>query len=67
MYIYIKNLYGEDNGMKAYYRKQGDGCFDFVWRKEYATNLTAAEAEQIMSYAGWYKLQFGASEMGTEE
>ena len=66
-YIYIENLYGINDGRKAYYRKQGVGCFDFVNSKEYASALTKEETEEIMSYADWYKNQYKASAMGIEQ
>lgn len=66
-YIYLENLYGIDYGRKAYYRKLGVGCFDFVNSKEYASALTKEEAEQIMSYEEWYKNQYKASAMEIEE
>ena len=66
-YIYIENLYGINDGRKAYYRKQGVYCFDFVNSKEYASDLTKEEAEAIMSYADWYKNQYKASVMGIEQ
>ena len=66
-YIYIENLYGINDGRKAYYRKQGIGCFDFVNSKEYASALTKEETEEIMSYADWYKNQYKDSAMGIEQ
>lgn len=66
-YIYIENLYGIDDGRKAYYRKQGTGCFDFANSKEYASDLSKEEADEIMRYANWYKKQYGANAMGIEE
>lgn len=66
-YIYIENLYGIDDGRKAYFRKQGAGCFDFVNSREYASDLTKEEAEEIMSYASWYRSQYGANTMGIEQ
>ena len=66
-YIYIENLYGINDGRKAYYRKQGIGCFDFVNSKEYASALTKEETEEIMSHADWYKNQYKASAMGIEQ
>lgn len=67
MKVFIKNLYGINDGRKAYYRKQGIGCFDFVNQKEFASDLTVDEAEQIMNHADWYKKQYNASEMTIEE
>lgn len=67
MKVFIKNLYGINDGSKAYYRKQGIGCFDFVNRKEYAYDLTEDEADKIMNHAEYYKKQYSASEMAIEE
>lgn len=64
--IYIENLYGINDGRRAYYRRCGVGCFDFVNAKEYASDLTKEEATEIMSYADWYKNQYEASAMGIE-
>lgn len=65
-YIYIENLYGINNGRKAYYRKQGDSCFDFVNSPEYASNLSYNECANIMAHSEWYKNQYGASTIGIE-
>ena len=54
MYICLLNPYGKDNGMKIWYRKQGDNCFDFVSSKEFASSLTKDEVLNIMRYADWY-------------
>ena len=67
LYIYLENLYGINNSRKAYYRKQGSGCFDFVNSKDFASALTDEEAKEIMSYADWYKNQYMASAIGTEQ
>ena len=67
MKVYIKNLYGINDGIKAYYRKLGDSCFNFVSDKKYSSDLTKDEVKKIMQYAEWYKNQYKASEMGVEE
>ena len=67
MKVYIKNLYGINDGIKAYYRKLGDSCFDFVSDQKYSSELTKDEAEKIMQYTIRYKNQYKASEMGVEE
>lgn len=51
MYICLLNPYGNDSGMKIWYRKQGDNCFDFVSSKEFASSLTKDEVLNIMRYA----------------
>lgn len=66
MKVYIKNLYGFNDGKKAYYRKQGAYCFDFVNSIEYASDLTESEIEKIMDHADWYKNQYKANEIGVE-
>lgn len=67
MKVYIKNLYGINDGRKAYYRKQGIGCFDFVNSKEFASDLTEEEANKVLAYGEWYKNQYKASEIGIEQ
>lgn len=59
MYIKMIGLYGIDN-QRAWFRKIGDRCFDFVSRKEYASDLTEAEADDVMRHSEWYCNQYGA-------
>ena len=66
MKVYIKNLYGINDGKKSYYRKQGIYCFDFVNRKDFASDLTEEECGEILSHGLWYKKQYNANEIGTE-
>lgn len=66
MKVFIKNLYGFQDGKKAYYRKLGL-CFDFVNSIEFASDLTEAEVEKIMAHSEWYKNQYKASEIGVEQ
>ena len=47
MIIKMMGLYGFDN-TKAYFRNIGDGCFDFVNNKKYASDLSREEAEEII-------------------
>lgn len=63
MKIAINNLYGIKDGHKAYYRKQGIYCFDFVNNIEYASELTQDEVDRIMKSADWYCKQYNASDM----
>ena len=65
MKVFIENLYGINDGKKAYYRKLGL-CFDFVNSAQYASDLTESEVEKIMQHAEWYKAQYNASGMGIE-
>jgi hypothetical protein len=62
MYIVIHNLYGLHDGDKAYFRKLGD-CFDFVSDKQFASNLTQKECEEIICQKEWYCKQYNASDM----
>lgn len=67
MKIVIHNLYGFNDGSKAYFRKQGAWGFDFVNKKEYASDLTEQECAEIKEYADWYCIQYRASYMTVEE
>lgn len=67
MTVYIKNLYGIKNDRKSYYRKQGIYCFDFVNRKEFASDLTEDEVAKILEHSDYYKKMYGADEIGIEE
>jgi hypothetical protein len=67
MKVYIKNLYGFNNGKKAYYRKQGIYCFDFVNSIEFASDLTEEEANKVLAHGEWYKDQYKANEIGIEQ
>ena len=62
MYIKMVGLYGFEN-TKAYYRKIGDGCFDFVNNKKFASDITREEAEKIMKSQDWYLKQYNAEFM----
>lgn len=66
MYICLLNPYGNDSGMKIWYRKQADNCFDFVSSKEFASSLTKDEVLNIMRYADWYKQQYNANAIRIE-
>jgi hypothetical protein len=66
MYVCLLNPYGIDNGIKIWYRKQGDNCFDFVSSKEFASPLTKDDVLNIMRYADWYKQQYNASAIRIE-
>lgn len=62
MIIKMMGLYGFDD-TKAYFRKIGDGCFDFVNDKKYASNLSIEEAEEVMKYKDWYLNNYKADIM----
>ena len=66
MYVCLLNPYGIDNGIKIWYRKQGNGCFDFVSSKKFALPLTKDDVLNIMRYADWYKQQYNASAIRLE-
>lgn len=63
MKVYIYNLYGIKDGKRAYYRKNGDYCFDFVNSIEFASELTEEEVNEIMEHKDWYCKQFNAEGM----
>lgn len=54
MYICLLNPYGNDSGMKIWYRKQGDNCFDFVSSKEFASSLTKEDRKNGKGNSGMY-------------
>lgn len=66
MRVVIHNLYGIKDGRKAYYRKQGDGCFDFCNDAKYASDLTKEECDGILRNKEWYCKQYGATDMTVE-
>ena len=66
MKIFIKNLYGIQDDKKAFYRKQGIGCFDFVNSIEFASDLTKEEVKNILNHSEWYLNQYNADKMGVE-
>ena len=51
---------------KAYYRKQGLYCFDFVTKKDLATDLTQQECDNIIKNSNYYLDMFGAKKMYVE-
>ena len=51
---------------KAYYRKQGLYCFDFVTKKDLATDLTEQECERVVRNSDYYLKMFGARHMVVE-
>ena len=63
--VAIVNLYGIKDGSKSYFRKSGD-CFDFVWKREYASDLTIEECKTILKDYKWYLEQYNASDMVVE-
>lgn len=67
MKVYLNNLYGINDGVKAYYRKQGIYCFDFVNDKKDASELTKEDTEKILAYSEFYKKQYNANEIGVED
>lgn len=66
MKVYLQDLYGINDGSKAYYRKQGLYCFDFVNSKKYASDLSEDEAKEILRYESYYTKMYGASKMEIE-
>lgn len=67
MKVYIKNLYGIKDDRKAYYRKSGDCCFEFVNLKKFASDLKAGEVAEILAHYDYYTKMYGADTIGTEE
>lgn len=67
MKIVLHNLYGLKNDHKSYFRKRGDGCFDFTGVEEKASELTKEECEKIKQSEDWYCKMYGASHMTIED
>ena len=59
MIIKMVGLYGIED-QKAYFRKIGDGCFDFVSDKKFASYLKEDEAKRVMDNKDWYLKQYNA-------
>lgn len=61
--MYVKMI--GKHGDESYYRKLGD-CFDFVWDKEFGTDLTEEQAKVIMEGKDAYCKWYGASNLVVE-
>lgn len=59
-------IYGKTGGT-SYYRKQGKYCYDLVWNKEYASDLTMEECAQITANADAICKLYGADELSVVE
>ena len=62
MIIKMEGLYHLE-GQEAYFRKIGDGCFDFASKIDYASHLTEQEVESIMKHRDWYLDQYNAERL----
>lgn len=67
MKIAMHNLYEMKGTEPAWFRKVGLYCFDFTWKKEFASDLTEEEALKIIKDAEWYCKQYRASHMTIED
>ena len=56
----------EHGNYVSYYRKQGQYCFDFVTRKDLATDLTEQECDRVVKNSDYYLKMFGAKKMFVE-
>jgi len=66
MKVAIVNLHGIKDGDKAYYRKLGL-CYDFVSDKTISgTELTEAEAINVLNHKDYYLKMYGAEKMVIE-
>jgi hypothetical protein len=55
------------NGIKSYYQKVGDGCFNFTYIKEFASELTEKEAIEVINHSVQFCKLYGATELRIEE
>lgn len=62
MIVKMIGLYGLEN-QKAYFRKVGKYCFDFVNDKKFASDLSKEEAEKVMENKDWYLKNYNADIM----
>lgn len=65
--VYMKIAMRHSDGSMSYYRKQGIYCFDFVWEKDLASDLTIEECEQITANADTMCKLYGADELSVVE
>lgn len=65
MYVRMTGLY--NGNYEAWYRKQGDGCFDFVRNKKFASDMTEEECQDVINHKEFYFKQFNASGMVIEK
>ena len=66
MKVYIAGSYDSGVAWRAWYRKQGRWCFDFVTSKEYASELTEEEVSLVLAAGDYYLKMYGASAIGAE-
>lgn len=65
MYIKMIGLYGIPD-QTAWFRLIGNGCFDFVSHKEYASDLNEEEVNKVMTHKDWYCKAYNAEMMFIE-
>lgn len=52
MYIKMSGLYGLDHN--AWYQKVGDGCFQFVNDKRFASDMSETECQKVLEHGEFY-------------
>jgi len=62
MKIKMNGLYGRDT-INAWYQEVGTGCFQFVPTKDFASELTQEEADNVMEHADYYLKLYNAASM----
>lgn len=67
MKVYIKNLYGIKEGRKSYFKRWGTYCYQFVLKKELASDLTSEEIADLMRQKEAYLKLYNADSMGIED
>lgn len=55
-----------NHGVKSYYQKVGDGCFNFTYIKELASELTEKEVQEVIGYSIQFLKLYGAKELRIE-
>lgn len=62
MKIKMIGVYGVED-MESYFKSMGDGCFEFTWSEDWASDLTEEEAEKILANKSWYRNMYGAKDL----
>ena len=62
MKVKMLGLYGM-NGTNAFFRKQGNYCFDFVSDEKLASDLSGEATQVILNGSDWYCKMFGADRL----
>lgn len=60
MFVKMSGLYGL-NDSDAWYQKVGDGCFQFVNDRKFASDMSEPECRNVLEHGEWSMNQYNAS------